>query len=38
MQFEVSALHLACSLRKEEIAAVLIDLGADTESKSDVGK
>ena len=37
-QIGVSAFHLACWLRKEEIAAVLIDLGANIESKSEVKK
>ncbi|XP_065846322.1 26S proteasome non-ATPase regulatory subunit 10-like [Oscarella lobularis] len=35
--FEVSALHLACWLRKEEIAALLIDRKADIESRSESG-
>ncbi|XP_065846510.1 uncharacterized protein [Oscarella lobularis] len=35
--FEVTALHLACWLRKEEIAALLIDRKADIESRSESG-
>ncbi|XP_065837922.1 serine/threonine-protein phosphatase 6 regulatory ankyrin repeat subunit B-like [Oscarella lobularis] len=34
---DVSALHLACWLKYEEIASVLLDLGADIESYDEMG-